>query len=160
MLITRRQLLSLAAATPYVASSWYSREAGAVQNVAVVAQRVSGIIETYDRQGFHRTGTAVDQQSAEWLIAEVRRAGLAPVREPYSCSRIDPNTGLFLADGRRVVGLPLFDGAFTDGAGVQGRLGALGSDAELGVGETAPNQAASRSLEMLVEGISTKRSSV
>ena len=146
MLITRRQLLSLAAATPYAASAWYSREAGAVQNVVVVAQRVSEIIRIYERQGFHRTGTSVDQKSGEWLREEVRRAGLAPVREPYSFSRIDPNTGLFLAEGRRVVGLPLFDGAFTDEAGVHGRLGALGSDAELGVGETAPNQAASRSL--------------
>src|SRR5262245_14706637 len=139
MLITRRQLLSLAAVSPYAAGTWFSREVGAAQDVAVVAQRVSAIVKTYERQGFHRTGTAVDQKSGEWLSAEVRRAGLTPVSESYSFSRIDPNVSLFLAEGRRVVGLPLFDGAFTDEAGVRGRLGALGSDAEVGLGDTAPN---------------------
>src|SRR5438093_2073732 len=49
----------------------------------------------------------------------------------------------FLRIGDRVIeGLPLLDGAFTDAAGVRGTLGSLGSEADIGLAETAPNQAA------------------
>lgn len=40
---------------------------------------------------------------------------------------------------RRIEGVPLFDAAFTDGEGVRGRLGALGSDAEIGLAQTEPS---------------------
>ena len=34
--------------------------------------------------------------------------------------------------------MPLFDANFTDGEGVRGRLGPLGSDVEIGLTETEP----------------------
>ena len=34
--------------------------------------------------------------------------------------------------------MPLFDANFTDGEGVHGRLGPLGSDVEIGLAETEP----------------------
>jgi hypothetical protein len=42
---------------------------------------------------------------------------------------------------RRIEGLPLFDGAFTDPAGIAGQLGDLDSDASIGLAEVAPNAA-------------------
>ena len=57
-------------------------------------------------------------------------------------SRIDPsNSGLVVQD-RRVEGLPLFDGTFTNADGISGRLGPVNSDAEIGLVEAAPNTAA------------------
>src|SRR5262249_41242712 len=39
---------------------------------------------------------------------------------------------------RRLDGVPMFDAAFTSADGVSGRLGLLGSDAEIGLAETSP----------------------
>jgi hypothetical protein len=36
--------------------------------------RVAAILQAYDGQGDHRTGTEVDAASAEWLAGEVRAA--------------------------------------------------------------------------------------
>jgi hypothetical protein len=144
MLITRRTLLSwVAAASP---SAFCPRMTVAAENGALALRRVSDIIRAYEQQGFHRTGTAIDHKSGDWLCQNVRHAGLTPTRESFSLSRIDPITNVLIADGRRIVGMPLFDGAFTDEHGIQGHLGALGSDAEIGVAETVPNAAASGSL--------------
>jgi hypothetical protein len=103
--------------------------------------RIARTIRAYEEQGNHRTGTKVDQISGDWLAHEVRRAGLIPTREVFEISRIDPVTTLISLDGRRIEGLPLFDGGFTDPTGVSGRLGALGSNAPIGLAEGAPNTA-------------------
>ena len=55
--------------------------------------RVASVIQTYDAQGNHRTGTDVDQKSAEWLARQVRGLGVepslsrSPVFVTYTCSR-------------------------------------------------------------------------
>ena len=47
-----------------------SRQAGRSESVQ---QRIGAIIGAYAEQGFsHRTGTAVDLKSGEWLADEVR----------------------------------------------------------------------------------------
>jgi hypothetical protein len=108
-----------------------------------VEDRVSRIIREYEQQGFHRTGTTVDGLSGDWLYGEVRRVGLAPVREPFSLGRVDLGTNALIAADRRIEGLPLFDAAFTDSDGIRGRLGPLQSGAAVGLADTAPNAAAS-----------------
>ena len=70
----------------------------------------------------HRTGTKVDQLSGDWLATEVLQSGLTPAREVFKISRIDPVTASLSADGRHIEGVPLFDGGFTDSAGITGRL--------------------------------------
>jgi hypothetical protein len=43
-------------------------------------QRIAAVIHAYDAQGNHRTGTEVDNASAEWLAEQVRQLGAkAPV---------------------------------------------------------------------------------
>ena len=144
MLITRRDWLSITFGSASVAMAFPYRVAAAQNGLAgVMERRISRIIHGFELQGFHRTGTTVDRVSGDWLCEEVRRAGLVPTREPFSLSRVNLVTNVLIAGDRRIEGVPLFDGAFTDGGGVRGRLGTLDSDAEIGLAETAPNAAAS-----------------
>ena len=102
-------------------------------------QRIGALIRAYGEQGFHRTGTAVDELSAQWLASEIRRIGLAPMLEAFTLSRVDVVAASLTVNGRTIEGLPLFDGGFTGPAGVAGRLGALNSDAPIALTECAPN---------------------
>ena len=108
--------------------------------------RIRAIIEAYEKQGFHRTATDVDRASAEWLAREVRDAGLTPALEPFSIQRVDPIDASLTIGGRRIAGVPLFDGGFTAAGGVRGRLGALDGPAEIGLTQIAPNAAAAGGL--------------
>ncbi|HYR83970.1 MAG TPA: hypothetical protein VE422_07835 [Terriglobia bacterium] len=101
-------------------------------------QRVARVIQAYDAQGNHRTGTEVDNASAEWLAGEVRQLGVKPSLEPFLLSRVDPQLAYLRIADRRVDGVPMFDAGFTSAAGVSGRIGPLGSDAEIGLAETLP----------------------
>jgi len=104
-------------------------------------RRIAQIIRAYEEQGIHRTATEVDRVSAGWLETEVRQSGLTPAREAFTISRVDPVAASLTAAGRRIEGVPLFDGGFTDAAGVRGLLGPLASDAPIGLTEIAPNAA-------------------
>ena len=101
-------------------------------------QRVASVIATYDAQGNHRTGTAVDRQSGEWLAAQMRQLGVEPVLEPFTLDRIDLRSCYIRVAGRRIDGVPLFDAGFTGPEGVQGVVGSLGSDADIAVVESQP----------------------
>jgi hypothetical protein len=65
--------------------------------------------------------------------------GLAPMREEFSLSRVDPISASLSVKGRRIDGLPLFDGGFTDAAGIAGVLGHLDGDVAIGLTECTPN---------------------
>jgi hypothetical protein len=108
--------------------------------------RIARVISEYERQGFHRTGSDVDRRSGDWLYEQARRIGSAPARESFELNRIDPEACHLAIETRRVDGLPLFDGTFTDGLGVRGRLGPIDSDAEIGLVEAPPNTAAAGAL--------------
>ena len=129
--MTRRELIALAGPAAVLAQQ--ASGSGEAQ------RRIARIIKSYEEQGIHRTGTEVDRVSGDWLMAQVRDAGLEPEREIFELSRVDPIAGSLTATGRRIEGLPLFDGAFTGADGVRGKLGALGGDAELGLVEAPPN---------------------
>jgi len=131
--MTRAGFLRAAAA----ASAWWSTR-GAVPEVLSAFQagddrrdRVSRIIEAYDGQGIHRTGTDIDNASAAWLLDQVRRIGLDGGLEAFALDRVDPRACHVTAGGTRVDGLPLFDGTFTSEGGITGRLGRPGRGAEI-----------------------------
>ena len=146
MLLTRRQWFSLA--TSGGCAAFAASRATATQNKAQgeLERRIGRVITEYEGQGFHRTGTLVDGRSADWLSEEVRRIGLVPARESFALSRVDPERAVLVVRDRRIAGLPLFDGAFTDADGISGRLGPIGSEAEIGLVEAPPNTAAAGSL--------------
>ena len=108
-----------------------------LQATPEVEDRVARIIQAYDAQGNHRTGTEVDKSSAEWLASEVRQLGLKPVLEPFTLSRVDPQSCHVRVGDRRLDGVPLFDAGFTDTEGVRGKLGE-GPDAEIRLIVTGP----------------------
>jgi len=132
--MTRREWLAVVATSPFARLAAADR-----------SERVAQIVGAYEKQGIHRTGTDVDRLSAEWLAAEVRDAGLTPALEPFPLSRVDPIAAAVTVRGRHIPGVPLFDAAFTGAAGVEGRFGPVGGDAELALAECAPNAARRRS---------------
>lgn len=140
--MNRRTWLSLTAAGVCGVLAPLRTMAGRDSAQAELEQRIARLIGEYSQQGFHRTGTEVDRESGEWLSEEIRRIGLVPAREPFELSRIDPLNPALVIQGRRIAGVPLFDGTFTSAAGVSGRLGPINSDAEIGLVEAPPNTAA------------------
>ena len=100
-------------------------------------QRVATVLQTFDAQGNHRTGTAADNASAEWLVDQVRQLGIKASLEPFALTRVDPQLVYVRIGNRRIDGVPMFDGSFTTPDGVVGRLGPLNSDADIGLAETA-----------------------
>ena len=110
-------------------------------------QRVAAVIQAYDAQGNHRTGTDVDNTSAEWLANQVRQLGAEPAFEPFTLNRVDPQSCYLYVDSRRLDGVPVFDASFTNAEGIHGRLGLLGSDAEIGLAETEPYKLAEPGIE-------------
>lgn len=143
MLISRRRWLSITSAGAWGLVGAVERAVSAQADPgADVVARIRRLVDDFGRQGAHRTGTAVDDGSGRWLADEVRRIGAVPVHEPFSLSRVDPQPSGIIVDGRRIDGLPLFDAAFTAPAGVRGRLGAIGTDVEIGLVDAPPNTAA------------------
>lgn len=122
------------------------RAARASQPDATALGRIATVIRDYEAQGYHRTATPVDQKSAQWLAAVVNSIGLEPTIETFPLTRVDPLVSTLEGAGRRIGGLPLFDGAFTTPTGVSGRLGPLNSDADIGLATTAVNAAAAGAL--------------
>ena len=101
-------------------------------------QRIAGVLQEYDAQGNHRTGTEADNASAEWLAGQARQSGAKASLEPFPLSRIDPQLCYLRIGDRRIDGVPVFDAGFTGPEGVHGKLGPLGSDAEIGLAESEP----------------------
>ena len=103
--------------------------------------RITRAIREFSDQGIHRTGTPVDDRSAAWLAREVEGMGLAPSRESFALSRVDPLDVFVEVGARRIAGIPLFDGTFTAANGVSGLMGVAGSNTEIALLDLTPNSA-------------------
>ena len=132
-MLTRREWLALTAAPALLTSRRPHRGTVAQGgDTGLAARRIARVIQEYEAQGFHRTGTPVDRTSGEWLAEQVRQIGLTPSAEPFPLNRVDPVTSAVIVADRHIEGLPLFDGAFTTAAGIRGRLGGqTGADVAL-----------------------------
>lgn len=134
MLARRRLLISSGVlGLTYAARPLRAGVALANPEEAAAQLRVAQVVRDYDAQGIHRTATEVDGQSAHWLAGQLRLAGVEAKLESFRINRIDLDETFLDIDGRRIGGVPLFDAGFTESAGVSGRLGPLGSDAEIGL---------------------------
>jgi hypothetical protein len=120
-------------------------------------QRIARVLQAYDALGNHRTGTEVDNASAQWLVNQVRQLGIKAELESFSLNRIDPQSCYLRIGGRRIDGVPLYDGGFTSAEGVSGRLGRLGSGAEIGLVESEPSQLAEPGIERRNEVAEARR---
>jgi hypothetical protein len=106
--------------------------------------RVAKVVREYDAQGIHRTATDVDEASAHWLANQLQAAGVEAKLELFPIHRIDLDETFLDIDGRRIGGVPLFDANFTESAGISGRLGTVGSNAEIGLFEASPQDGTDR----------------
>ena len=95
--------------------------------------RISQIIEEYDSQGFHRTGTDTDHESANWLAQKVHNLGLETVHEKFDLNRVIPISCNLTIDNRVIEGLPMFDCVPTDSSGISGSIGNVGDDVDIAI---------------------------
>lgn len=142
MPIRRREFLSIGSQVALLSlagcgsrTSEFLREADEAPSVE---GRVGKVVQEYDSQGDHRTATEGDAAAADWLAKEARKAGAEATLESFELSRVDPRACYVSIQSRRIEGVPLFDATFTDDVGVTGRVGPLGSDAEIGLTESEP----------------------
>ncbi|MCY3840642.1 MAG: M28 family peptidase [Gammaproteobacteria bacterium] len=102
-----------------------------------LAGNIAADIEAWDAIDDHRTGTAGDRQTSDWLAGRVKSAGSEPRRDDFALSRWVLKRCALDVDGTVVEGVPLFDGGTTGPEGVVGGLGLLGESrgaAGIGVG--------------------------
>ena len=128
MRVTRKTFLRMAGAT--AAATIAGARARAQPADDDFAPRVLLLIQEYDRQGTHRTGSRADAASGQWLITEMRRWGVRGTLERFALDRVEPVPSFVQFRNRRVEGVPLFDGTFTGADGAYGRLGLPGEAAD------------------------------
>jgi hypothetical protein len=95
--------------------------------------RVKQDIQGWDAIVDHRTGTEGDERTTEWLSSELRQAGVEPTVVWFDFQRRVLHDCYVAAAGERADGVPLFDGGFTDAAGLQAPLTGLGSTGDIGL---------------------------
>ena len=100
-------------------------------NAADRKRRISDSIQTYNGQGIHRTATIVDNASADWLRQLAAAAGGDAHLNAFSLRQVDIRAAYIEVDGRRLEGVPLFDGGFTGDTGIVGTLGSADSTADI-----------------------------
>jgi hypothetical protein len=101
-------------------------------------QRLQRDIRSWDSIEDHRTGTHGDAATAGWLAGEIRNSGATPEVDWFPFQRRVLGECSVAAQGRGVEGLPLFDGGFTDRAGLEGRLRQLDAISGIGLVEFGP----------------------
>jgi len=111
--------------------------------------RAAAWLRAWDRQGLHRTGTAGDLAGAEWLGQEAMALGAEVWVEEFALDRVDPLECFVEFGVRQIAAVPVFDAPATDAQGITGRLGAIGSEAEIGVAELSPRAVYSGEFERL-----------
>jgi len=131
--LTRRELLELAGGLAVAVPAAAFRLDG--ESIEETQRLAADVIRGYSAEGIHRTATAVDRTSADRLLALARASGANASLEPFDLSRVDPIAHLVEVDGGRIDGLPMFDGGFTDPAGVVGPLGPIDERSASPLGE-------------------------
>ena len=116
-----------------------ARQTADATSLDAIARRASDTIRAYSAEGHHRSATTVDRASADALLARARAAGASASLEPFDLSRVDAAAAFIQIDGRRIDGLPMFDGAFTGPGGVSGTMGPIGGDRPIAWTRIAPN---------------------
>jgi hypothetical protein len=112
---------------------------GAFASEGTMKDRIAINIKEYAEQGIHRTGTEGDLANAAWLSKSIKSFGLEPELDQFDFRRVRPLENTVAIGGKVVDAVPLYDCTFTDGHGITGRIGEIGSDADIGVVTALPN---------------------
>ena len=103
-------------------------------------QRVAAILEAYDQQGIHRTGTTGDTKNAHYLAEQIKAVGQKSLLTKFRHLRVDPILSELQIGNHTIQGIPFFDGTFTDKNGVKGQMGGSGDNAPIAVGHHQTNR--------------------
>ena len=95
-------------------------------------------LAAWDAHGIHRTATVGGKASAAWLAREASAFGAEVWVEEFALDRLDPVTCFVEFGVRQLAAVPVFDAPSTSEVGIEGRLGTIGSEAEIGVAELSP----------------------
>ncbi len=110
--------------------------------LAAAERRAALWLQAWDGQGTHRTATAGDDAGALWLAAEARALGADVTIEEFALDRLDPIDAFLELPGglgnERLAAVPAFDAPASRPAGIAGRLGPVGGEAEIAVAELSP----------------------
>jgi hypothetical protein len=112
-------------------------------------RRAARWLDAWDRQGTHRTATQGDDAGADWLMAEARALGADVATEEFAIDRLDPVDAFLELGGERIAAVPAFDAPASGDAGIEGRLGPAGGDAEIAVAELSPRAVYSHQYQTL-----------
>jgi hypothetical protein len=111
----------------------------ALTDEPAMAARAERVLRAWDALAHHRTGTAEDAATADWLAAEVRDAGGVPTITPFPFRRRVPIEAWLEIGGERLHGLPAFDGGSTGPDGVEAELRPIADVSGIGVCNVTPN---------------------
>lgn len=111
-------------------------------------ERTATWLQTFDSHGNHRTATAGDTASAQWLLAEAKAFGVEASLEEFPVNRVDIQAAYVVIGDRRIEGVPMHDAGFTGPGGVTGTIGPLGSDADIALIESEPYTPSQPGLEL------------
>ncbi len=101
-------------------------------------ERISTIISEYSAQGYHRTGTDVDNKSAIWLAGHIQQRGLTPEISSFPFRRLKVDKAKLNIGSLSIEAVPFYDCLYTGAKGITGSLGMLGTDADIGVVMSLP----------------------
>ena len=91
-------------------------------------------IQGWDAIEGHRTGTAGDRQTAQWLADLAAAAGATPALHSFPLRRWAPQECAITVGERRAEGVPLFDGGSTAPEGVAAPLVELPANTQRAIG--------------------------
>ena len=100
--------------------------------------RISKDIQGWDAISDHRTGTKGDALTARWIDGELRQLGLDPVIDQFDFQRRVLHECYVACADKRADGVPLFDGGYTDAAGLHAPLSNLGRTSDIGLTPFGP----------------------
>src|SRR6476619_6579765 len=125
-LLTRKSFLQLAATA--IPGLLLPQPAQAQRSTSLDRrERVADVFRMFHQLGSHRTATAPDDDTAEWLTGEVSRRGAEGTPRQFDLGRVDLRASFVEAGGTRREALPFFDAGFTLPDGIRGRAGAPGT---------------------------------
>ena len=85
--------------------------------------RIEARIRAYEGFGTHRTGWPGDDRATDWLLKELRAAGVPAESERFAFPRVEVQRARVTWSDGSIDGEPMYDGGFTRIGGVTGDIG-------------------------------------
>lgn len=107
-------------------------------DAGALRQQIATDIQGWDAIADHRTGTEGDRDTADWLVGAARRAGASPALDAFPLARWALRRCTVEIGAVEVSGVPMFDGAASEPAGVAAPLSPLPAAGGIGLGFVGP----------------------